>query len=188
MSNFWQLSDGKVAEQTDKFDAGGGDVLPDNTDVLALIDEAGWKAGYEGAHDVIQLRWTVHKPDQFKGRKIFQKLKVNDPESKTSDKAKRMLMAIDTNAGGKLAQHPGEPNDSELMSALMNKPMVLKIKVWEINEKKGNWVAAVSPYKRTAAQAAPAPVEPAPQVAPAPTGGTSFDDDIPFAPVSKHLF
>lgn len=180
MSNFWTLSDGKKAEQTDKFDAGAMDILPDNTDVLAVIEEAGWKSGYEGAPDVINLRWSVLKPDALKNRKVFQKLKVNEDDPKVSDKAKRMLMAIDTNAGGKLAKLDHEPEDNELMMALMNKPMVLKIKVWDMDGKKGNWVAAVSPAKKrpSAEQQQPAPVEAV--SAPAGNPFDDLDDPIPF--------
>lgn len=149
MSNFWGLSDGKQAEQKSSFDASASEVIPDNTDALAVIEEAGWKAAFDhGDPDVIQLRWSILAPAQYKGRKIFHKLKVNDAKAKTSDKAKRMLMAIDTNAGGKLCQLEGEPSDNELMAALMNKTMVIKIKVWDMNDRQGNWVAAVSPAKK----------------------------------------
>lgn len=179
MADFWTLSDGKQAEQTDKFEAGSFDVLPDDTDVLAVIEEAGWKSGFEGSPDVISLRWSVLKPDALKNRKIFQKLKVCEDDPKISDKAKRMLMAIDTNAGGKLAKLDREPEDHELMMALMNKPMVLKIKVWKMNDKKGNWVAAVSPAKKKAAQPEQAPVA-APQATPADNLDDLDDDIIPF--------
>src|SRR5690606_41397217 len=114
---------------------------------------------------------------------VFQKLKVMERDPKVSDKAKRMLMAIDTNAGGKLAKLDHEPEDHELMMALMNKPMVLKIKVWEMDGKKGNWDAAVSPAKKSAA-AAPEAAPSAPAAAPAvplTSGGMSnLDDDPPF--------
>lgn len=180
MSNFWNLSDGTKPEQTTTFDTGSVDLIPDNTDVLACVDEAGWKAGFEGAPDLINLRWTILKPQELKNRKVFQKLRVNDPEAKNSDKAKRMLMAIDTNAGGKLAKMDHEPEDGDLMLALMNKPMVIKIKVWEMSGKKGNFVAAVSPSK---ARAAP---EPTPAPVPVKTAGAvAMDDDIPFAPISN---
>lgn len=192
MTNFWNLSDGTKPEQKTEFDAGSIDVLPDNTDVLAVIEEAGWKAGYDGGADLIQLRWSVLKPEPFKNRKIFQKIKVCEDDPKVSDKAKRMLMAIDTNAGGKLAKLDHEPEDNELMMALMNKPMVLKIKVWEMNDKKGNWVAAVSPAKRRTPETKPAE-SPKAEATPASAvggsgGGTALSDDIPFAPVSKLLF
>jgi hypothetical protein len=174
MANFWNLSDGNKPEQKTSFDASGGEPIPDNTDALAIIEEAGWKAGFEGAEDLIQLRWSILKPEAFKGRKVFQKLKVGDPESKVSDKAKRMLMAIDTNAGGKLSKLDSEPDDNVLMGALMNKPMVIKIKVWEMNDRSGNWVAAVSSAKKAAAPAS----EPVQTPAPAP----AIDDDLDSIP------
>lgn len=176
MSNFWQLSDGTKPEQKTSFDASGNEPLPDNTDVLAFIEEAGWKAGFDHAPDVIQLRWSILKPEQYKGRKIFQKLKVAEADPKVSDKAKRMLMAIDANAGGRLAKLEQEPSDNDLMAALMNKPMVLKLKVWEMNDRQGNWVAAVSPAKKPASAPTPTPAE-APK---APEISGDMDDDIPF--------
>jgi hypothetical protein len=178
MSNFWTLSDGKTAEQTTNFDAGSIDVLPDNTDVLAIVEEAGWKSGYEGAPDVISLRWSVLKPEALKNRKVFQKLKVCETDPKVSDKAKRMLMAIDTNAGGKLAKLEREPEDNDLMLALMNKPMVLKIKVWKMDGKEGNWVAAVSPAKKAAPAQKSEPVQQQPE--PQSANLADLDDDIPF--------
>lgn len=171
MSNFWKLSDGKPVEQTNKFDSGTIDVLPDNTDVLAVIEEAGWRAGFDGAPDVISLRWSVLKPESFKNRKIFQKLKVNEPDPKVSDKAKRMLIAIDANAGGKLAKLDREPEDNEMTVALSNKPMIIKVKVWSMNDKTGNWVAAVSPAKNVASAAEPKKDQPVSDV---------DDDIVPF--------
>ena len=52
------------------------------------------------------------KPDEFAKRVIFQKVKVfgtsrdKDPQA-TADKAKRMLAAVDQNAGGKLTKVQG---------------------------------------------------------------------------------
>src|SRR5690606_31851239 len=162
--SFWKTSDGKEVERNTEFDSGGGfEVIPEGTKLLALIDEAGWKSGFEGEPDLIQIRWTVLAPEGFKNRKVFQKIKVKQNEIrkltgeseedfkkrlesaiKTADRAKRMLAAIDANAGGKLAHIDREPEDNELMGALMNKSMIIRLGVWENNGKKGNWVSAVS--------------------------------------------
>lgn len=158
--SFWNLSDGEDAKSntTGEFDAGGGrmEVIPDNTSVLAVIDEAKWDRTQDQDR-YISLRWTVLAPEEFKNRKIFQKLWVLDNEprakdpAKKRDKAKLMLAAIDTNAGGKLMARNEMPTDESLSGCLTNKPMVVKVMVWEMEDRatgkinQGNWVGAVSP-------------------------------------------
>lgn len=151
--SFWNLSDGEDAKETgNSFETGGGNMepIPDGSSVLASIDDAKWDEDREG-FEYLSLRWTVAKPEQFANRKVFHKLwvtddkpKQKDPE-KTRDKAKRMLAAIDSNAGGKLARKNGKPTSDELALALMGKPMVIRLQVWDMEGKTGNWVASVSP-------------------------------------------
>jgi hypothetical protein len=164
---FFTLSDGTSAAtgKTD-FELGGGEPIPDNTKLLAIIDEAKW-SDYEGAWH-IALRWTVLQPAEYKNRKVFQKLHVNDPAK--ADKAKRMLAAIDANCGGVLAAANANPTDQSLTAALTNKPMVICVKVWDMNGNKGNWICAVSARKQGAAPA-PAPVA---------TQSHAIDDEVPF--------
>lgn len=194
MSNFWSMSDGKTAEQSSTYESGGGDLepIPNKTGCIAAIEEAKWDM-YEGDR-FITLKWRVARPDAYKNRVLFQKIKVfgtskdKDPVA-TADKAKRMLAAIDTNAGGKLMKLGAEPSDTDLMSALMGKLMAIKVMVWEMDDKKGNWISAVAP----AGKSAPAPQEvpmqaAAPVQAQSAAGGSSFDDDIPFASVSRHIY
>ncbi|MFA7166292.1 MAG: hypothetical protein WC124_10715 [Desulfoplanes sp.] len=159
----------KKTAATGKFGLGGGALIPDNTDALAAIDEIGWKE-YDGQR-YINARWSIMAPDEIKGRKVFQKIRVLEPDSVKSDKARRMLAAIDGNAGGHLMQSNEEPTDMALMQYLANKPMVIKIMVWEIEGKSGNWISAVSPRKQK-------PLEPAPQPAQQPT--MQEMDDCPF--------
>jgi hypothetical protein len=158
--SFWNLSDGEDAKSntTGEFDAGGGrmEVIPDNTSVLAVIDEAKWDRTQD-QNRYVSLRWSVLAPEEFKNRKIFQKLWVLDDEprakdpAKKRDKAKLMLAAIDTNAGGKLMSRNEMPTDESLSGCLTNKPMVVKVMVWEMDDRatgkinQGNWVGAVSP-------------------------------------------
>ena len=200
--SFWNLNDGTQAQATNEFDTGGGDLepIPNNTGCIAAIEEAKWD-WYESDRFIV-LRWKVLKPEQYKNRVIFHKLKVfgtsndKDPQA-AADKAKRMLAAIDTNAGGKLMQLQAEPSDQDLMSALVGKMMAIKVMVWEIDKdrngntippsdrKRGNWISAVSPAGGSAAAKAPAapaqqaPVQQAP-AAQAPEQSVDFEDDIPF--------
>jgi hypothetical protein len=162
--SFWNLNDGTKVETTTEFEISGGDLepIPNNTGCVAAIEEAKWDA-YED-DEYISLKWRVMQPDQFAKRVIYQKLKVNgtsrdkDPKA-TADKAKRMLAAIDANAGGKLMKVQGEPEDVDLMSALVGKLMAIRVMVWKMKiegeEKSGNWVSAVSPAKSAPAQKKP---------------------------------
>ena len=167
--SFWQTSEGKSAtDTTGKFESNGGIALiPENTTCLAMIIEANI-AEYQG-DEYINLAWTINKPDAYKNRKVFQKVRVFDADTKKRDKALNMLAAIDKNAGGVLAQFNAAPTNVTLLQ-IMNKPMLIKVMVWDMNDKKGNWVAAVSPRSTEE----PVPVQAKPVV------NDGFDPDIPF--------
>ena len=196
--SFFQLSTGQAVQVTGEFDSGGGAMtpLPEGTQVMAMVDQAKWDADTHGAY-YVSLRWTVALPEEYKNRKIFQKVRVKDPDAEKRDKALMMLAAIDANAGGQIMALGAEPEDADLANALLNRPMVLKLGLWEMKTEKGelksgNWVQKVAPRKKGAAAtpsapaaAAPAaPRQPAPArpVAPARAPAAVFDDsdDIPF--------
>lgn len=179
--SFWN-SDHKNVGAT--FETGGGDFepIPANTGCVAAIKQAGW-AEYHGDR-YINIQWQILAPEQYKNRVVFQKVRVLDADTAKADRAKRMLAAIDANAGGKLVQLDRAPDDSDLALALTGKIMAIKLQVWEMvgddgQERSGNWVSAVAPSKGGQQQA------PAQQPAPAAPigGGMAMDDDIPFAPV-----
>ncbi len=193
--SFWDLSDGDSAATGEKeFDAGGGnmDPIPDGSSVLAVIDEAKWSETRDRDAEFVSLRWSVMEPEEYRNRKVFQKLWVSDDDPNVTDpakmdrkrdKAKRMLAAIDANAGGKLARQARKPSDDDLALALTNKPMIIKCMVWKMTgsdgqENSGNWIAAVSPKSKGVDMKAAAK---APQSSrkPAPAGDVD-DDDIPF--------
>lgn len=169
--SFWNLSDGNNAAQTNgNMDMGGGNIepIPNNTELLAAIDEAKMDS-YED-DNYISLRWNVLAPEEYKNRKIFQKVRVFDANPQKADKAKRMLMAIDHNCGGKLAAGGEAPSDYNMNASLVAKPMNVKVQIWEINDKSGNWISSVA-----ARNAAPQPtMTAAPQAAP-----QDMSDDIP---------
>ena len=186
--SFWNLSDNEdVTKVGGEFDAGGGTMepIPDGSSCLAAIDEAKWDKKQDGS-EFISLRWTVLAPDEYKNRKIFQKLWVTDADpmakdaDKKRDKAKRMLAAIDTNAGGKLLAKPVKPTNESMSACLTNKPMVVKVMVWSMKnaqsgeDMSGNWIGAVSPRSKGAAPVA------APKPKAAPASAPASDDDIPF--------
>lgn len=193
--SFFKLSTGQAVQATGEFESGGGNMepLPEGTQVLAMVDQAKWDA-HDGEY-FVSLRWTVAMPEEYKNRKIFQKIKVKNPDADKRDKALMMLAAIDANAGGQIMALGAEPEDADLAAALLNRPMVLKLGLWKMDNaqgesKSGNWVQKVAPRKKgasapVAAPAAPSPrvVAPARPVAPAraPVAALAdLGDDVPF--------
>lgn len=164
-----------INTQQDTFETGGSfDLIPKNTRVVATIEEAK-NDGYND-ESYINLKWRVNLPKEYANRVIFQKLKVYTTDKQ--QKAREMLAAIATNAGGRLfqammARNEQTPSDTSLQT-LCNSPMVLLLDVWEIEGKTGNWVRSVAPYQAKAQQPTPAV---APVAAPAPQPTL---DDIPF--------
>lgn len=197
--SFWDLSDGSTAKDTGtEYEVPGGNMepIPNNSDVLAEIEGVKWEKKESGER-YIEARWTVKEPAQFANRKIFHKLWVDDldPMAKSEDKAKakrdkarRMLASIDANAGGKLMERPETPTDESLALALCDKPMVIKVMIWEMDDRerygekiRGNWISAVKPKGSDLHIGEAAPPQNKPK---ANTGGGfgGLDDDIPFAP------
>lgn len=189
--SFWNIEGEDLQKSNGQFEQEGGDIkpIPDNTQVLALIDEAKWDST-QGGDEYISLRWSVMQPSDYKNRKVFQKLWVmgNNPNQADADKrkaqgvkAKKMLAAIDHNAGGKLLSSGEAPTDQSMAMSITNKPMVLKLKVWEMEiqgeKKSGNWIAAVSPRNGGSQQQAPAREKPKPMEMPT---AQEMDDDIAF--------
>jgi hypothetical protein len=161
--SMWNLSDNSKLEASTTFEmAGGGEPIPDGTQLRAIIDEASW-ADWEG-ETYVSLRWSVVE-GEFKNRKVFQKIKVYESDPKKADKARRMFAAIDANAGGQVIKLGRDPLDTDLAQHLCFKPMVIRVQIWEINDKKGNWVSMVAPSNAAT---------------PAPAANPIKEDDIPW--------
>ena len=197
---FWNLSDGEDAAKTGaEYEIPGGnmDPIPAGSSVLAMIDEAKWDHTQNDAEEYISLRWTVLAPEEYKNRKVFHKLWVtdHDPNAKDhakavakTDKARKMLAAIDANAGGRLTAKDAKPSNDDLAMALMDKPMVITLGVWESNQpggSGGNWVMAVAPKNKELkiGDKAPAKARPASQGSAGGAYAGGMDDEIPFAPM-----
>ena len=161
--SFFTLSDNTVALPADTFKETAIEPIPSNTNAPAIIEGAEWKE-YEG-DNYINLTWAI-VDGEYKGRKVFQKLRVEDASPQKRDRALKMLSAIDSNCGGYLRQLGAKPSDIDLKMRLSNKPMTIKVEIWEINDKSGNWVSAI------------APINAIQQTEPAPA--TIIEDDIPF--------
>ncbi len=194
--SFWDLSTGEQAKSETTYEAptGGGEPIPDNTNVVAFAEKAEWSKFYQTEDEFINIQWRVTKPEAYKNRVIFQKLDVfgkdaraKDPKKK-SDNAKRMLAAIDANAGGQLATVEGAPTSEDLTRCLSNKFMTIKVMKWEMKNDagehmSGNWIAAVSPKSDVSEPVVQQQAQPNNGYG---SGGTPMDDgdDIPFGPVT----
>lgn len=200
--SFWALTDGENAAETGKeYDAGGGnfDVIPKGTSVLAMVHDVSWKSVYQRDEQFVNVKWSVLKPEAYQNRVIFQKLFISDDDPNTPadkmnakrDKHKRLLMAIDANAKGKLAKMTSKPDDDDLALALTSAQMVLTLGVWDKDDNGtkvpgGNWVMKVAP-KTAGVSEVEKPKARA-------TGGghsnsfdADLDDDVPFVSNGEFL-
>ena len=162
MSDFWNLSSGgdatEDASTSYEVASGNFEAFPEGTKLLAMVTDAEWRTNDQTGLENLSLTWTVVKPEDVANRKVFQSLwltdlqpEAKDPEKKR-DKARRMFAAIDANAGGKLAKKGGIPDADTIMVALANKLMVLRLGLWEMEDRQnpgqvmsGNWIQAVGP-------------------------------------------
>lgn len=164
MTDIWGLSDGENAADTGtEYEVPGGgnmEPLPEGSKVLAMVEDAEWKEDADH-NEYLNLKWSVVRPDEARNRKIFQKLWIKDFDprekdeakaEKKRDRARRLFAAIDANAGGKLAKKGGIPDADTIMVALANKLMVLRLGLWEMEDRQnpgqvmsGNWVSMVAP-------------------------------------------
>lgn len=148
--SFFTLSTGEKAVTTGSFETNTNlPPIPANTELKAAVDEAENKTNANTGEQYIELRWNILS-GEYKGRKVFQKIRHSDADPKKADKAKMMLMAIDANCGGKLVKLNRAPTDQDLMICLTGKPMGIKVQVWSMKNEQtgetstGNWVSAVS--------------------------------------------
>ncbi|UCS82863.1 ssDNA annealing protein [Yersinia phage vB_YenS_P400] len=182
--SFWNLSTGEAVKQESNFELSGGNdftPIPDGTRVLAAVEECKLDEDrQEVGSDLFSLKWRVMDGD-YKNRIIFQKIRVFSKDTKKRDKAIQMLSAIDTNAGGKLMSSGNEPTAGSVAMALSNRPMILLLRVWEMDDSNkpgekisGNHVGGV--FSREATKPAKAPSKPAATTEPS----VDYDEDIGF--------
>lgn len=148
--SYFNLSNGQAPVANTEFDMGGGDIapIPKGTVVRAIAEQVKWDS-FNGEPDYISITWQVQLPVEFKNRKVFQKIRVEDSDPAKADKAIMMLGAILANANSSFEDlGQGKPSSDRLNQLLTFKPMSLKLAVWEIEKdgekKTGNWVQSVS--------------------------------------------
>lgn len=191
--SFWNLSDGVSAASGEKeYSAGGGDfeVIPKGTNVLVVVEDAGWKEAYQKTEEFVNLKVRVMKPEGYANRVLFFKLWIDDLDPGTNghdkqiakrDKHKLMLMAIDANGKGRLAKLAARPTNEQLSLALIGAQFVATLGVWDKDDGAGgktpggNWLMTARP-KTAEVSPGPAPKKPVKAAAFA----DDLDDDVPF--------
>lgn len=158
--NFWWTSDGSDTRETatGSYESGGGgyELIPEKTGCLVDITNAAWK-GEEGQRK-ISVEFTIRRPEQLAGRKMWKALWVMDLSPYTlrdkgkgeaiteRDKHKAILSNIDKMCGGKLSKNGRVPDDDDLALALVNKPASIRIMV--MTPKTGdpfNYISEIKP-------------------------------------------
>lgn len=193
--SFWNLSTGETAVSNEKeFSAGGGDfdVIPKGTNVLVNVEDASWKEAYQRSEEFVNLKCRVLKPEGYANRVLFFKLWVDELDPGTTDKAKaiakrdkhkKMLMAIDANAKGRLAKLSERPTDEHLALALVGAQFVATLGVWDKTDddgKKtpgGNWLMTAKPKT---AEISPGPVTKSTGTKKPFYDDEELDSDVPF--------
>lgn len=201
--SFWQnyAQQAQQNQNAGSVEVGGGDLtpIPAGSKLIAIVEEAKFDTakvfGTEIEHDILSLKWKVID-GPYKNRVIFQKvhcLPGSNPEK--TDNGMQMLLAVDHNAGGKItakASSGQEPTEMDFATQLTNKPMIIRVDVWETEDKSksGNWINGVFSRGSTnptteaeaasAKQQAPAQKQQTPQQQQQTPNDTGFDEDIGF--------
>lgn len=139
--SFWNTSSGHQVEAKKELDQDTSmEPIPDGSVLKCAATEA--KIEEHEGEKKIKIRWDV-LDGEYKGRVVFHNIKAYDADAKKRDKAIEMLAAIDAITGGGLMASGEEPTDMALMKNIANKPVVIRVRVWEMDGKTGNWVDGV---------------------------------------------
>ena len=151
--SFWNTSENAPVEAGETFESGGPiEPMEDGTQAVCVINEIKWDE-YQG-DSYINAQWEVVDHPEHTGRKVYHKIRVKDADQKKRDKHLQMLATIDKLCGGQLMASGKEPNDMDLHSALVGKPVAVTFGLWEFTgddgqHRSGNWVRAVGPSAGT---------------------------------------
>lgn len=183
--SYFKLSTGENVVTDGDFKNGGDgfEPIPSGQVVKAAVTSLKWDV-YQDNPEVLALEWVIAAPQKYRNRKVFQKIKLNDPSTEVRDKAIRMFSAIYKNAGSDSSKFTSKPTEQQLISDLANKFMLLQLAVWESEDKtkSGNYVSRVSPMNNADQAAKVETIVGAekPKLAYDPAATAENDDDLPF--------
>lgn len=186
--SFWQTSTGEQlneASVSTTFESSYSfDPIPRGTILRVAARSVEWSE-YNGDR-YINAQWNILDGD-YKGRVVFQKIKVLESDAKKRDKALTMLATIDSLTGAGLVRLQHEPTDIDL-ARLCGKPIEIRVGVYKNDDdpeniKIYNFVEAVGAIgalsggkqKQSSTEDQVKAINPTNYVAP-----DNIDDDIPF--------
>jgi len=154
MQNFFTTSDGQEIEPTRSFENTGiQKLIPEGTQLLANVLEAKWAESTSFKNQHIVINWMIVEKGEYNGFIIKHSLEVCADDTKKQDKAKTMLMTIDTLCKGKLAKlaKAGKfelGNSVQLADAIVGGSAVITLREYEMKRDDGstmtgNWVGKV---------------------------------------------
>lgn len=119
--------------------------LPDDVEVKAILTECMWECtwGKENESSHVKCVWAITE-QQYGNRRIFDKLKLHDEKVSAVKTGKRKLMMLDKIANAGIVKANVEPDDYAL-KRLEGTAVTIKLGLWEINGRKGNYVKSIMP-------------------------------------------
>jgi hypothetical protein len=140
--SFWGNASGEKAEIVEDIKP-----IPAKTLCKCMFEEVVYAEGKSEYGTNEHVKGTLVVIDgEYKNRKIFVKLHIDDDKQEKAELHRDALMRLFL-----LTKTPvpeSKPSDGELM-ALTMKPLTVRTEVWEMNDKKGNWVSAYYPADYT---------------------------------------
>jgi len=191
--SFFTNSNGQALTATTEVETGGlQPLIPANAKLLCAVAGVTIEPASQYNNEHIKITLHVTQDGKYKDFTIPHKLQVNHDERAKRDKAIEMLLAYDTNCGGKLMEmdQAGRPfMDANTLSRALNGGEVLAtFDIWEMDgddgsKRSGNWVRGISaPATTTTDQhiIKQAQNQPNTPIAPPPVEDGFNNDDIPF--------
>lgn len=142
-----------LEKDTDSWSGGGGEqpAIPDKTRVLAFVERAESKQWEGDKHPHVSMQWRVVAPEQYKGRVIFEGLKVFDERDWLRQRSVEALIFIDRSMGGGVidylqADDRATPCDDDcpLSSWVAKSAVQLEVGVYKVNKKERNNIKGMS--------------------------------------------
>jgi len=191
--NFFTTSTGEAIAPTNSFEnSGRQQLIPAGTKLHANILEATWEDATQYTNQHVLISWYITEQGKYQGFVVKQKIHTFDSNSSKTNKAKKMLMAIDINCKGLLAKAAESGklvigDNGQLARALGGGAALITVDVYEIEStnidpatgelyppRTGNWVRAVGPVAKKQAQEDKHIEEQAEKK------DDDYDDEIPF--------
>lgn len=136
--SFWGNSTGQREEIVEEIKP-----IPAKTIVKCMFEEVVYAEGSSEYGTNEHIKGTLVVIDgPYKNRKIFSKLHINDAKEEKAQVHIDALMRLFL-----LTKTPvpkAQPTGGELMKLTM-KPLSVRVELWDMNGKKGNWVSAYYP-------------------------------------------